>query len=288
MFKHAIKVILPSLLFILIFTGMPLSAQEDEGGVNSSAVGLIIHGGFGYGQTLFGYINNADSAGDLGTGPGGAYELGAMLNLSVLALGINFTEAEYDTIKWDADDSGTKHSYEAEGDGYFRTLEFIAGLKLFTEPGDMGHTLLYGGYKMWRAERNVDSITVDGTNVPVTNSKYELEGNGWIAGFRDLSTLPLGIFSIAIQTGLWYDHMPVSTIKVNGIKNTIKEKDSAGLGAELGLGLAFENIGLSVIVSAKIDVTASLLEGSTAGADDDIAGAGYGQYFLTINKEFSF
>ncbi len=285
MLKKAFMLAVLSILSVLMFSGLPLSAQQEESGVNSTDYDLIIHGGLGYGQTLFGVVQNSSNSGDLGTGPGGAADLGAMLNISALALGINFTQANFNTMKWDQTVSGTKHEYESKGDGYFRTIEFILGVKVFTEPGDMGYTLFYGGYKMWSAERNVDSVTVDGITGPVTVKKYELNGDGWVAGFRDLSTFPLGGISLALQTGLWIDKMPISELKKDGTKQTLNKSGSGGAGGELGLGLAFEDIGLSVIASFKMDVTASVLN-NTSG-DDDVVGAGYAQFFLTVTKDFS-
>ncbi len=67
----------------------------------------------------------------------------------------------------------------------------------------MGYTLFYGGYKKWEAERKVDSLTAEGITVPVFVSDYEIEGDGWIAGYRDFSTFDVSAFSIAFQTGLW-------------------------------------------------------------------------------------
>lgn len=270
-----------SAISVFMLTGMPLSAQQDESGVNSTDTDLIIHGGLGYGQTIFGVINDSTGSGDLGNGPGGAVDLGAMFNINVLALGINFTQANFNKMEY----TENSDKYESEGDGHFRTLDFILGLKVFTEPGDMGYTLFYGGYKMWSAERNVDSITFNGTSIPVPVEKYELKGDGWVAGFNDLSTFPLGGISLALKTGLWVEKMPVSTIKYDGVKDTRDIKDTAGVGGELGLGLAFEDIGLSVIASLKMDVTVSTID-DTAG-DDDAAGAGYAQFFLTVTKDFS-
>ena len=51
--------------------------------------------------------------------------------------------------------------------------------------------------------------------MPSSDGEYELSGKGWIIGFKDLSTFPLGLFSLALQTGLWYANTPVNTLKEN-------------------------------------------------------------------------
>ncbi|HOP64209.1 MAG TPA: hypothetical protein PK358_07695 [Spirochaetota bacterium] len=280
MLKKLKRITVITLTFIFLIPGAYLFAQ-DGGGVNSTAMGLNIHGGLGYGQTVFGYINDADSTGDLGTGPGGAIDLGAMFNFNILAVSVNFVQANFSDMEFKESD----HTYKSEGDGYFRTLELLVGLKLFTEEDDMGYTLLYGGYKMWNAERNIDKITLDGVSVPFTIEKYELEGDGWIAGYRDLSTFNLVAFSLALQTGFWFQKMPISTVKMDGDKEDFKETDTAGLGVEFGLGVAFENMGLSVIGSVKVDITASVLD--DMGGEDDIAGSGYSEFFITVTKDFA-
>ncbi len=281
MFKIIINFTVSSLIAVIMITAaIPLFAQEEDG-VNSTNMNLSIHGGGGYGSNLFGVIQDSSDSGDLGIGPGGAFTLGAMFNYSVIAIGSDFTKVYYNDMEFEADDDTAK----TEGDGYFRTLEFIAGFKLFTEEGDMGYTLFYGGYKMWKAKRNVDSATINGIEVPEYISNYELEGDGWIAGCRDLSTFNLKIFSLALQMGLWYEYMPMDSLKNNGVKSDVNEDQTAGLGFEIGLGAAFENIGLSVMAVAKVDVTATSMKNTTG--DTDIAGAGYAQFFLTVTKDFS-
>jgi len=280
--KNLLKVTFTSLLIILTLNVSLFAGEEgDNEGVNSTDLGLTIYGAAGYGQSLFGVIDNSDDRGDLGIGPGGSFGFGALFNFSILAVGANFTQAYYN----DTEFKEGGQTFESDGEGHFRTIELIAGFKLFTEEDDMGYTLFYGGYKTWEAERKVDSITADGVTVPVAVSDYEIEGDGWIAGYRDLSTFDVSAFSIAFQTGLWYQHLPVSSLKADGVKDNSKEDSSAGLGFEIGLGAAFEDLGLSVMLSMEVDITATLLK-DPAG-EEDIVGAGYAQYFLTVAKDFS-
>lgn len=280
--KNLLKVTFSSLLIILMFSVSLFAGEEGDGeGVNSTNMGLSIYGAAGYGQSLFGVIENSDDRGDLGVGPGGSFGFGALFNYSVLAVGVNFTQAYYN----DTEFKEGGETYESDGEGHFRTIELIAGFKLFTEEDDMGYTLFYGGYKKWEAERKVDSITAHGVTMPVPVSDYEIEGDGWIAGYRDFSTFDVSAFSIAFQTGLWYQHLPVSSIKADGVKDDSKEDTSFGLGFEIGLGAAFEDLGLSVMLSAEVDITATLLKDPSD--EEDIVGAGYAQYFLTVTKDFS-
>lgn len=280
--KHLLKITFSFLLIIFTLNASALSAQEGDGsGVNSTDMGLSLHGAAGYGNTLFGVISDTDDSGDLGAGPGGSFELGALFNYSILALGLNITQVYYnDTeIKYEGE------TFKTEGDGYYRTIEMLAGLKLFTEEDDMGYTLLYTGYKTWKADRSVDKVTVGGVSTDQFKSDYVVKGDGWLIGYRDLSTFDVFTFSIAFQTGLWYQYLPVSSIKSDGHKLDTKEDISSGFGFEAGIGAALEDMGLSVMASAKMDFNATILENSNG--DNDVAGAGYLQYFLTVTKDFS-
>lgn len=280
--KNLLKAALTSLVLILLLNVSLFAGEEGDGqGVNSTNMGLSVYGAAGYGQSLFGVIENSDDRGDLGAGPGGSFGFGALFNYSVLAVGVNFTQAYYN----DTEFKEGGQTIKTEGEGYFRTIEIIGGFKLFTEEDDMGFTLFYGGYKKWKVDRSVDSATIDGISAPIYKTDYVVEGDGWIAGYRDFSTFDLSIFSLAFQTGLWYQHLPVSSIKSDGVKLSSKEDTSAGLGFEIGLGAAFEDMGLSVMLSMEVDITASILKGSSG--EDDIVGAGYAQYFLTVTKDFS-
>jgi hypothetical protein len=265
-----------------MFSVSLFAGEEGDGeGVNSTNMGLSIYGAAGYGQSLFGVIENSDDRGDLGVGPGGSFGFGALFNYSILAIEADFTQAYYN----DTELKQNGETIKTDGEGYFRTLEILAGLKLFTEEDDMGYTLLYAGYKTWKVDRKVDSATVNGIADIDFKTDYEVEGDGWIAGYRDLSTFDVSAFSIAFQTGLWYQHLPVSSLKSNGNKIDLKKDASAGLGFEIGLGAAFEDLGLSVMLSAEVDVTATILK--DASNEEVIVGAGYAQYFLTVTKDFS-
>lgn len=280
--KNLLKITFSFLFAVLMFSASSLSAEEGDGsGVNSTAMGISVHGAAGYGQSLFGVISDTDDSGDLGAGPGGSFGLGALFNYSLLAVGLNVTQAYYN----DTEFKQGGETFKTEGDGYFRTIEFLLGLKAFTEEDDMGYTLFYTGYKTWKADRSVDSVKVAGISTDEFTSDYVVKGDGWILGYRDFSTFNVSAFSIALQTGLWYQHLPVSSLKSDGHKVDTEEDLSAGFGFEIGLGAALEEMGLAVMASAKMDMTATIMENSDG--DNDIAGAGYIQYFLTVSKDFS-
>ena len=276
------KIILKFMLAITLpFLALPILAQD----VNSTDSGLIINGGLGYGATTFGIIPDSTDEGDLGTGPGGALFLGAMFNYSIISFGINYTRASFNDMEWKETISGTEHEFKSYGDGNFSTWTFLLGIKAFTEAGDMGYTNIYGGYRFWNAKRTIDYQTLDSIKVPNSDSEYELSGKGWIIGFKDLSTFPLGLFSLALQTGLWYANTPVNTLKANGVKADITKDQTAGFGFDIGAGLAFEDIGLSVIAGLTMDLTASTFK---EAGNDNVAGAGYAEFYINVAKEFAF
>ncbi len=152
----------------------------------------------------------------------------------------------------------------------------------------MGFTHFFFGLRVWKALRDQDSVSSDQGGLPplVGPGKYELTGSGWIAGFRDFSTLPLGIFSLALQSGLWVYSAPMRDIKVNDTAIPTKDKSSIGFGFELGIGLAFEDLGLSVTGGLKMDITATSFKTDPA-LIEAVAGAGYAQFFLVLKKEFA-
>jgi hypothetical protein len=94
--KNLLKAALTSLVLILLLNVSLFAGEEGDGqGVNSTNMGLSVYGAAGYGQSLFGVIENSDDRGDLGAGPGGSFGFGALFNYSVLAVGVNFTQAYY-------------------------------------------------------------------------------------------------------------------------------------------------------------------------------------------------
>ena len=270
-----------TITILVSLLSLPLMAQD----VNSTNSGLIINGGLGYGATTFGIIPDSTDEGDLGTGLGGALFLGAMFNYSIISFGINYARAKFNDMEWEETISGTKYKYKSYGDGNFSTWTFLLGIKAFTEAGDMGYTNIYGGYRFWNAKREIDYQTIDSIKIPNSDYEYELSGKGWIFGFKDLSTFPLGFFSLALQTGLWYANTPINTVKGDGEKLNITKDQTAGFGFDIGAGLAFEDIGLSVIAGLTMDITASTFK---YNSNDYVGGAGYAEFYINVAKEFAF
>ncbi len=272
-------------LAVLVFAAaFGTQAFADE--VNSTNGGLMLHGGIGAGNAIFGYVQNTDNNSDLGTGSSTGFDLGMLLNYRLFAFGLGFTRVSFDTLEWKEEVGGTEYDIESKGSGYFWTLDASFGIKAFTEAGDMGFTHFFFGLRAWKAQREQDSISSDlGPPPGITTGKYEMTGTGWIAGFRDFSTLPLGIFSLALQSGLWVYHAPIRDLKVNDIGVKMRDDQSIGFGLELGIGAAFEEMGLSIIGGLKMDITATAF--STVLASDVVAGAGYAQFFLVLKKEFA-
>ncbi len=272
-------------VFMLVLLPMQSFAQEgeEEGGVNSGNFGLILQGAYGYGSTIYGDASGDSIDSTLGTGPGKGFDLSVMGNFSIFALKLDYTRAELNTLKYTQKVNGANVDYESRGDGYFTTMDALLGVKLFTEAGDMGYTHLYGGYRYWTVKRYTDAQYINGIKTASPASKDDITGGGWIAGYQDLTTIPLGFISFAFQSGIWIDSAPVKSFKSNGIKRNIKTDIGFGLGLNLGIGAAFEDLGLLVLVGYKTDITATTYKES---GTDSVNGAGYGLVYLSIAKEF--
>ncbi len=90
-----------------------------------------------------------------------------------------------------------------------------------------------------------------------------------------------------MQTALWYAHAPVTDLKLNGDGVGIDEDETVGFGLELGAGVAFEGIGLSVIGGLKMDITGTSYQYEGVPGITNVVGAGYAQFFLVLKKEFA-
>ncbi len=268
----------------LLFVSSVYATFAHANEVNSTNTGILVNGGLSTGGTIFGVISNSTSTGDLGTGTGSGFHFGALASFQMFAIGMAFSTVKYSTLEWNEEVSGVEYKYKSEGDGRYWTFDLIFGAKMFTESGDMGYTLPYVGYRFWKATRNQEDVTRNGIPYPTGNIEYELVGKGWIFGIRDFSTLPLGSFAIALQTGIWYYQAPMSTLKSNGNDVSTTSEESIGFGIELGIGAALEDIGLSIIGGIKIDVQATAFK---VLAFDYVAGAGYSQFFFAVTYELS-
>jgi hypothetical protein len=253
---------------------MPAQAQ-----VNSGEFGLILNGGVGAGSSMYGVILNTtnDSSSTLGVGPGKSFNAGFMANFNIIAIASQFNYVTLTDLEWEQ--QGT--TIKTEGSGHFWTWDGTIGIKALTEEGDMGYTHIYVGFRIWKALREEDSRT---PNIG-SFSKQEMVGNGFIAGIRDFSTLPLGPVSLALQSGLWLYKAPLSTLKQDGTEQDTTADQNIGFGFEIGGGLAFEDLGLATIVGLRMDVQATEIKIFT---QDAVAGSGYAQFFFAVNYEIGF
>ena len=107
-----------------------------------------------------------------------------------------------------------------------------------------------------------------------------------IAGIHDLSTFPLGLFSIALNTAIWFDSAPFDTYKRDGGDVATGSEEAFGFGVDLGIGIAFEDIGVLVLAGWKMDIIATTYSDSIMMFDDNVVGAGYSLFYLSLAKEF--
>lgn len=285
-----------SLIFIcasIAFFAPALSSAQDydsssESGINSGNHGLHIRGALGAGKIFWGYISYGSSSGDLGTGPGGNINIAAMYNYSLVSFEFNLLSGNVGDLEWtDKDSGGVEHKYKSTGSGKYNVYDWKLGTKLFTEPGDMGYTFFYLGKRYWNSERTQDTIEYDGFKQSITD-KRKAKGDGWIFGFRDFSTIGLdNSLAIVIQSGLFFGKAPVTKMTTNGVDQTYPVKDSVSLGGELGAGVAFQNIGLSIIGGARGEINATSFKDSAAtGSDESIFGFGNAVFFIEAGMMF--
>ena len=278
MFKSTIKKTVTAAAVVITAVILTLPAHSQESQVNSTDVSAIVYGGLGYGDTNYGTTvteeKDIDDITNMGEGKGYALEMGAFINYSFIGAELYLSSVQLNDLKSDV--------AKYYGDGYYMTINAVGGFKLFTEPEDMGYTFLYGGLRYWQVERDVDRV---GT-MPDSGYKEELSGKGWIVGFRDYSTYPVNSFSIVLQSGLSFYNAPLENLKYDGQKYSFSVVENEGASLELGLGVAFESIGLSVVASYKYDWNTTLykVEGAT---DYETLNTAYNQYILTITKDFS-
>jgi hypothetical protein len=280
MFKSAlIKKSITAAAVVITAVILTLPAYSQESLVNSTDTSLILYGGLGYGDTSYGSSEGDDLTEITGVadGPSVILNAGTLFSWSIVGAGLSFSGATFNDMKSDVS--------KTYGDGNFWTVDATLGLKLFTEAADMGYTYFYGGLKYWKATRNVDYEVFEGVRFD-EDEKSELSGKGWSIGFKDYSTYPVGSVSIVLQTGIMLYSAPIDTMKVDGDKISFSKGDDAGQVLEIGIGLAFEDIGLSVIAGVKDEYNASAYKIEGAG-ETRVFGLGYTSYFVNLTKDFS-
>ena len=257
--------------------------------VNDGNHGFHLRAGLGAGNVYWGYLNQGGNTGDLGEGnSAAALYLSLMYNYKLLGLEASLMSGNISDLEWkDEDTLGTEYTYKSTGSGNYSTLDLKLGLKLFTEPGDMGYTFIYGGLHSWSTERTQDSIEYNSIKL-TANKKYKGNGSGWIIGFRDFSTIGWDAgLAIVIQSGLYGGKAPADKFTEDGNKVTYSVKQAYTLGGELAAGIAFQNIGLSIVGGVRGHADISVYDDSAAsGEDESVFGFGNAMFFIEAGLMF--
>ncbi len=289
------KILLLFLVLISItFLSPALSyAEESDSNADSGTTdkdwGFHLRGSLGAGKIFWGYISHASGSGDLGTGAGGIINLAALFNYSAFGLELNILSGNIDELEWtDTNSSNVTSNYNSTGTGNYTVTDFKAGAKLFTEPGDMGYTYFYGGLRFWSSERSEESRSVNGVTQPSQQQTRKAKGNGWILGYRDFSTFGWDDgLAIVFQTGFYFGKSPVKKMSTDGADQTLPVKSSFNIGGEVGAGVAFQNIGLSVIGGMRGDINATSFKDPAAPVGEESI-FGFGGYMFFIEAGYAF
>jgi hypothetical protein len=276
-------------LILLFAQSLPGYAQEEENNYFNKPFNVVLNGGIGYGAAAYAITRDDEAPEDAGGGYGLNFAFNGLVNFLFLGAEFSFNRANMADAEYTmTDSSGNERTIESKGNGKYQTFDFKAGLFLGTEPEDMGYFFLYFGYRNWQGSYDSDSVTVDGViNVdPEYLVDSETTGSGWISGFRDYSTFPIPMTHIAIvlRTGLWITSAPGDSIEVNNDKKSYRDSGGIGIGYELGIGIAFEDMGLSVDLQTRLDAT--LTYGTLE--DDSGFGAVYGSAAYILSATYTF
>jgi hypothetical protein len=242
-------------------------AAQPGGKVNAGSVGVQLKGYAGFGPTIaYGNQGTSSSLPTSGLSEGNGFVAGAnpMLSWKFLAFEPGFHFYTFSKFS-----QGTASS---EGSGKVIVLDGTGGFKLFTERDDMGYTYFYGGFRYWSASGNIGA----------TSQSLSVSGAGWIAGFRDYSTFRVsGAYAIGLTTGLWVASVPASKFTLGGADTTLTSPTGIGLGYEVLLGLAIEDIGLAIDAGIRTDVLATV--GNSSATNYTLFAFGAAAYVLQVN-----
>lgn len=253
-------------VLIMLILAAPLQAN-----VNERDYGFLLRAAVGGGKVIWGYVDHGGSSGDVGKGPSFLIDINAMAHYSLFAVEGSLLYGTLGDLKWtDRDNAGVQHSWTSKGSGYFAIFDFKAGVRLFTEPGDMGYTFIFGGLRTWSSKRDQDSLTYDNIQINTVNSR-EGEGNGWIIGFRDYSTFALDTkFALATQIGGFFGKAPVDKMTDNtGKPVSYPKNETFTFGYEIGAGIALEHMGLSIMGIVSGDLNATTFKDPAAPAGEE-------------------
>ncbi len=281
-----------SLVFIYasIAFFVPALSSAQESGINSGELGIHLRAAYGAGDVAWGYIGSGSDRGDLGTGDGSSYNIAAMASYTLLGFEFNYMGGDIEDLEWTAEEAGTEVDYKSTGSGNYKVYDWKLGARLFTEPGDMGYTFIYMGKRYWNSERKQDTQEADGIPNPLfSDIKYKAKGDGWIYGIRDFSTIDFSdTMGVVIQSGLFFGTAPLTSFKIDGTKADLpSDKTPLSFGAELGAGVSFNEIGLSVIGGVRGEFNITAYDDSTDPTEDEsVFGFGNRVYFLEVGMMF--
>ena len=283
--KISVKLITHALLSAALMLTAAVPARAE---VNDSDLGIHLRGALGGGRVYLGYVSYSNSTGDVGAGPGVTLNVAAMLAYKFIGVEGNMLVGTIGDLEWkDEDAGGVEHTYESTGSGYYSILDLKLGFNLFREEGDMGYTFIYAGPRLWKMERDQDSLKQGSIEVP-TNNKYEAHGRGWIVGFRDFSTIgPNDSFAIVLQTGLFGGKAPVDNFEWSNVPQNLKTDQSLTFGGELAGGIALQNIGFSLVGGFRGEANVTTFKDPLAPADEESAfGLGNVTFFVEAGLQF--
>lgn len=237
--------VLFSTFFLWPALAVAAGAPEPTVKVNAGDLGILLKGYGGYGQnfailsTATTYSSALDSSGN-----GFAAGISPLLSWRFLAFEPGFNFYSYSKVISSVTGSnGVTSSTALPGSGNVLTFDAKGGFKLFTEANDMGYTYLYGGLRYWSANPTVAGVTTS------------IDGTGWVAGFRDYSTFRIsGSYAISLTTGIWVSSAPAKSFTTGGVTTNLPNPTGIGVGYELMLGLAIEDIGLAVDAGIRADL----------------------------------
>lgn len=280
MIKH--KVMMSFLAFL--FFAAPLMAE-----VNESDSNLSLRGSLGGGKLFWGYVSHGNGSADLGTGPTGVLNLAAMYSYKFIGVEGNLLFGSISTLEWsDETTAGVPYDAKSDGSGYYTVFDLKLGARLFTNQGDMGYTFFFIGPRIWTTERTEDSLTFNGAVSPIQRGTRKGNGSGWIAGFRDFSTIgPNNGFAIVIQSGFFFGKAPVDEFTQDGVEVTQPVNESLTLGGELAGGVALQNLGFSLVGGFRGEINFTTFKDPAAPPDEEsVFGFGHIAFFVEAGFQF--
>jgi len=281
---------------------------------NNKMPNFILNTGIGIGSTVVGTykpdVSDPSSAKlDLGSGFGYGLNLQALYNYDLYGFEVSSIysyvgNTEISHLVFSGTNLQTREpiyedkDFTYNGNGNFFLLDTKVGLKIFTEPDDMGYTFLYTGFRFWTFSYSYNSYKIeDGVNYSDVDSGFSMTGYGWLLGFRDFSTIKISDeLSLVFEFSVFMNSAPSYYIKekLYGETTYIDFDKRVGIsyGFDTGIGIAFEKKGFAIFLSRKDDVILSLCEYDTGLSYPNNKGynggaVGTQQFYILATKQFS-